>query len=147
MKTDMESQKLIAGIEPLVEKADDESSSVLTFHVTNQSDMDVEMLIWNTPFEKILSADIFIVELNGESVAYIGRKVKRGTPQSGSYLTVHAGERLDKTIDMSLYYDMEKAGEYTITFNPVAINGVHQLNQETPIQLVPATVKLDVAGQ
>jgi len=147
MKTDIDDQKLIAGIEPVATKDDGGSSSELTFQVTNQSDTDIEMLVWNTPFEKMLSADIFMVERDGESVAYIGRKVKRGTPQPEHYLTVPAGERVEKTLDMATYYDMEQAGEYSIVFNPTSIDGVYQLNEETPIQLESATVKLKIAGQ
>lgn len=145
MKTDTDDQNLIAGIEPAAAKDDGGSLSELTFHVTNQSDTDIEMLVWNTPFEKLLSADVFLVERDGESVAYVGRKIKRGTPQPEHYMTVPAGERVDKTLDIANYYDMEQAGEYTIVFNPISIDGVYQLNQETPIQLESATVKLKVA--
>ena len=144
MKDETDSPDLIAGIEP-VESADSASSSTsLIFYVANQGDADIEMLMWNTPFEKTLSADVFTVKLNGESVTYNGRKVKRGTPQPDSFIKVPAGERVEIRLDMATYYAMEQAGEYSVTFEPVVINGVSHLNEQSPVRLASETLRLEI---
>ncbi len=144
MNSGTDNQQLIAGIESVDSTADGSSLLDVIFYVANQGDTDVDMLVWNTPFEKILSADVFKVEHNGEPVPYNGRKVKRGTPQADSFITVPAGERIETLLNMTTYYAMEQAGEYSVVFEPVVIGGVSQLNELTPVELVPGAVSLEI---
>ncbi|NND92303.1 MAG: hypothetical protein HKN42_15700 [Granulosicoccus sp.] len=136
---------LSAGLEELADDRTKNSAPVIVFYVANDSDSPMQMLIWNTPFEKILSAEIFSVILDGTPLIYQGRVLKRSSPQPEDYLTVPAGERLSATVDLSMYYDMRKPGIYTVSLKPLTLNGVEHLNQMTPVSLANRTVSVLVS--
>lgn len=147
MKTESDKDKLFAGIEAPEPDTDGKAHTELTFYVINRGDADIQMLVWNTPFEKILSADVFSVKHDGETMPYNGRKIKRGTPQSDNYITVHAGERLETSLDISAFYDMDQPGEYSVAYNPVHIDGSFHMNGLTPVNPVTDAVTLKIAEQ
>lgn len=135
---------LIAG----VEAADKPSSgSELIFYVQNESDIEKSLLIWNTPLERELSADVFSVTFNGLPVAYEGRMVKRSSPSEEDYRMVPAHERIEVQLDMADFYAMSRPGEYAVRFTPPIIAGNAQLNQQTMIQLNTAVVTLRVESR
>jgi hypothetical protein len=146
MKTETDNDKLFAGIEAPEPGTDGKAHTELTFYVSNRGDADIQMLVWNTPFEKILSADVFSVKHDGETMPYNGRKIKRGTPQPENYLTVHAGERLETILDISAYYDMDQPGEYSVAYNPVNIDGSFQMNGLTPVNQATDAVTMKIVG-
>ena len=143
-------QALHAGIELVV--ADSgvsvaEKPPMILFYVTNTSDDAVRLLRWNTPLEKELSADVFLVSLNGQAVDYQGRMVKRGAPGEQDYLDIPAGGRVEARVDIARYYDVAATGSYTISYKPYVVDGVVQLNQQTPVVMDPQELGFTVAGQ
>lgn len=130
-------QSLQAGIELATadsRSAADEQPQVV-FHVSNSSEQPVKMLIWNTPLEKELSADVFEVVHNGKPVEYLGRMVKRGEPQESDFVEVPAGGRVEATIDIARYYDISEPGGYALSYKSHRIGDVMQLNQKTPVTM------------
>jgi len=114
---------LVAGLDTTVSE---DAAAPVAFYVRNDADSAVKLLAWNTPFETFLSADIFRVKINGESVTYIGRVIKRGEPLPEDYITIGAGERREVTVDLARYYDMTLAGEYRVSFKlPLDVNDIY----------------------
>ncbi|ASJ74434.1 hypothetical protein [Granulosicoccus antarcticus] len=135
---------LVAGIE-----ADDDKAvrSELTFYVRNNSDTEIDLLIWNTPLERNLSADVFTVTLDGEPVAYEGRMVKRSSPSEEDYLKIPAHERVDVQMNIADYYAMSAPGEYAVSFTPTTIDGHVHLNEQTLVQLETETLSIRIESQ
>ena len=73
--------------------------------------------------------------LDGKSMTYLGRKVKRSNPKVSDYMLVPAGERLESAMDIAKFYDFSEAGEYAVTINLPEIDGVAMLNQETSVTI------------
>ena len=141
MHNPLDQQVLVAGMEVADHTA---VSSDITFHVLNTSDAAVDMLIWNTPLERELSADIFTVTFDGVPMAYQGRKVKRSTPSAKDYLRIPAHERVEALLDMAVYYEMSEPGEYQVRFTPPIIDGQSRMNEQTLVQLEATTLTIRV---
>ena len=122
------------------------SSSLVTFYAVNNTDSDIRMLTWNTPFEKILSADIFLAFRDGEPLPYLGRKIKRSNPSTDDYLLIPAGQTIQSAMDIAKYYGIAEAGTYTVSINLPNIDGVAMLNQETATTVNTAVLHV-VVGQ
>ncbi len=121
------------------------------FYLDNPRGQTVNVLKWNTPLEEELSADVFLVARNGKPVDYLGRMVKRGSPQKHDYVDVPAGGRIESTVDIGRYYDIAEPGAYTIAYKPLQVTSqedsqedsratsqtesVVQLNQETLVTM------------
>lgn len=86
----------------------------LHFTLSNNSDMTLSVLKWNTPLEG-LNHDMFLVEKDGSPVPYLGRLVKRGTPQDDDYLTLKPGEAVSAVVDVSEGYGLYESGNYSVT--------------------------------
>ncbi len=134
-------QVLVAGIALADHTA---VSSDITFRLLNTSDAAVDMLVWNTPLEQELSADIFTVTFNGVPMAYQGRMVKRSTPGEKDYLAIPAHERVEALLDMAVYYEMSEPGEYQVRFTPPIIDGQSRMNEQTPVQLEATTLTIRI---
>lgn len=137
-------QALTVGIENV--EGTELNTAAIRFYVTNNSSDDVRMLVWGTPFEQRLSADILQVSFQGEALPYLGRMVKRGEPVDQDYLLVPAGQRVDALLDISVSYGVSNAGEYNITLNLNEIEGVFMINQETPVDVSNDELVLLVAS-
>ena len=85
--------------------------------VTNHSKQNIEVLKWNTPFEKTLNADIFDVNMGKKDSVYTGRVIKRATAKDSDYLLLEAGDTKRITVAMPTYYAMKQKGDYTIHFD------------------------------
>ena len=96
-------------------KSSDVGSGKLAFTVSNESSAPMHVLRWQTPLDGV-DSDMFDVQLNGESVTYIGRFVKRPAPQSADYIELKPGEARSVDVDLSAYYDMRKGGQYTVQY-------------------------------
>ena len=109
--------------------------------VTNNSEKDIELLKWNTPFEKTISADIFDVHMGKKDNAYTGRVIKRTQPQDNDYMLLEAGVTEKVTVDMPTYYGMKKKGDYRIsfdgTFNYRLIDGTEVKRTERTRKVLP----------
>lgn len=135
----MSAQALSVGIES-------GTAMLAAFYVVNNTNSDISMLIWNTPFEKMLSADIFTVTRGDKAMPYLGRKVKRGSPGNTDYLMVPAGEKLTAAMDIATYYGATEPGKYTMTLKLPEIEGVTKLNQETVVAIESATLDFTVSN-
>jgi peptidyl-Lys metalloendopeptidase len=98
---------------------DNAKNGKIVVSVTNHSKQDIEVLKWNTPFEKTLNADIFDINIGSKENIYLGRTIKRAKPQESDYLFLEAGASERVTINMSTYYSMKKKGDYRVTFDGV----------------------------
>ncbi len=119
-------------------------AGVITAWVENTSSSAVELLIWNTPFEQPLSADIFTVTRNGEPLPYQGRMVKRASPQPGDWLALSPGERLTVDVDLALAYGIEGAGDYRVALAPVSIGSSLRFNEGFRAHLVGGDMRFSV---
>ena len=93
----------------------DEAVSV-TFSLANVSDRTLYVLGWQTPLNGF-EGDIFEVEVDGQSVSYIGKLVKRPAPAPEDYVAIGAGERVSVAFDLAEAYDMSREGEYTVRYS------------------------------
>ncbi len=91
-------------------------TALLTVSVLNDSNQTVQLLKWNTPFENIVSGDIFNIHNAHMRMKYIGRVVKRLHPIKSDYMILQAGERRSVTVDLSRYYKMQNEGKYSIGY-------------------------------
>lgn len=83
---------------------------------------DVTFLIWNTPFESPVSADMFTVTRDGEALSYIGMMLRRALPPPDTDLVrLAAGDSLESVVDLSELYPVDLPGEYTIAFDPAPV--------------------------
>ena len=104
-------------IEVSMLKSENLKNGTVTFKIKNNSKEDIEILKWNTPFEKTLNADIFNVENDGREKAYLGRAIKRLNATDNDYMLLQSGATESKTFQISKYYEMKKKGDYTIDFD------------------------------
>ena len=96
---------------------EDSNNGTVTLKVTNTSKQDIEILKWNTPFEKTLSADIFNINMKKQNNSYIGRAVKRAKPQESDYMLLESGVSQSIKINLSKYYEMKRKGSYSVEFD------------------------------
>jgi peptidyl-Lys metalloendopeptidase len=95
------------------------------FTLANQGADDLLVLKWKTPLAGI-DDDLFVVERNGEAVAYTGRLVKRAAPRLSDYVRIPAGESASVNLDLSAVYDMRKPGNYTVRYAAAGVDFVHE---------------------
>lgn len=87
----------------------------IQFILFNQSDKPIYVLKWYTPLEGV-EGEIFNVYRDGNELMYNGRMIKRGEPRPEDYIRIEAKSNVSSTIDLSLYYDINKPGKYKIEF-------------------------------
>lgn len=91
----------------------DERAEVL-FFLENTGAQPIRILPWNTPLEGELTADIFDITIDGESLLYQGIMVKRAAPTDDDYMTLDPGERREVVIDLAESYPMAAQGSYRV---------------------------------
>jgi len=89
-------------------------SGEIIVSLSNHSKQDIEVLKWNTPFEKTLNADIFDVHMGSSDKVYIGRTVKRVKAQDSDYMLLEAGSTEKVKVSLPTYYAIQKKGEYSV---------------------------------
>jgi peptidyl-Lys metalloendopeptidase len=92
---------------------------MVAFSLTNTGDRSARVLRWETPLLGV-DDDLFLVQRNGEPVAYLGRMFKRGSPQAADYIVVAPGQTLGAKVPLSSLYDFSKPGEYVVQFRGTA---------------------------
>jgi len=106
--------KLNMDIEPV-------GGDLLEVTLTNTSGERLSVLKWDTPFEGVVSADLFTVYLTDGSaekkLRYQGRVVKRAVAAHSDYLTLGAGESIQVVLPLSVYYDISIRGRYTVEYS------------------------------
>ncbi len=109
--------------EELSVSLESDSNSVL-FNLTNNTDEDLSVLVWETPLEPELSQDVFDVVASvhgkpyryGRRAQYLGRLFKRAQPQWRNYWLIKAGETVTRNIDISQFYRLDADGRYSVRF-------------------------------
>jgi peptidyl-Lys metalloendopeptidase len=97
----------------------------MRFELANQGADDLLVLKWKTPLAGFES-DVFVVERDGQRVAYTGRLVKRAAPRAGDYVRVPAGDSVSVVFDLSAVYDMRQPGNYTVRYEASGIDVVRE---------------------
>ncbi len=87
----------------------------LTFTLVNETDRNLYVLTWHTPFEGIAN-EIFRVTHDGETVSYEGPVVMRGDPAPDDYVLIGAGGAKSVEVDLAPFYDTSGDGTYTVTY-------------------------------
>ncbi|MCS3457615.1 peptidyl-Lys metalloendopeptidase [Aeromonas sp. BIGb0405] len=82
--------------------------------LTNNGNKPIDLLKWQLPGAG--DAPLFVVERDGQSVAYQGALIKRGLPSHRDYQRLSAGESLTLEAEVSGLYDMSAQGEYSISY-------------------------------
>jgi len=95
------------------------------FSLANQGADDLLVLKWKTPLAGFES-DIFVVERDGERVAYTGRLTKRAAPRATDYVRIPGGGSVSATFDLSAVYDMRQPGNYTVRYEASGIDVVRE---------------------
>lgn len=137
-KVKQTSTSVTAGISS-AENADAIMELPVLFYVANEGVESVELLKWNTPLEKVLSADIFKVTRDGTAVDYVGRTMKRSSPEADDFMVLDAGARQETLIDIARYYDTSAAGSYEVTFQPLGADEGY-VNNGVAVSLDPTVV-------
>lgn len=89
--------------------------------LTNNGDRPVNVLKWQLPGGD--DAPLFLVERDGQPVAYQGALIKRSQPSRSDYQRLSAGESLTLEAEVSGLYDMSAQGEYRISYRVPQISG------------------------
>ena len=108
---------------------------VVELSINNPTSDNIEVLQYLTPLEGILG-EVFTVEFQGEPLDYLGPMVKRKPPTEEDWLPINANETLTAKIDISPYWDMSEAGEYTL--NLTSDFSYRSESQEEPATLAAA---------
>jgi len=108
---------------------------IVELSINNPTSENIEVLQYFTPLEGILG-EVFTVEFQGEPLDYLGPMVKRKPPTEEDWLPINANETLTAKIDISPYWDMSEAGEYTL--NLTSDFSYRSESQEEPATLAAA---------
>jgi peptidyl-Lys metalloendopeptidase len=93
---------------------------LMTVTLTNTSDTVQHLLRWRT-LQHDLEAPLFEVQRDGQPVRYLGRRIKRAAPGPADYLHLAPGAALTHTVELSRFYEMHVAGNYTIRYRSPAL--------------------------
>ncbi len=88
----------------------------IRFTIENLTAGPLYVLKWYTPLEGI-KGRIFKVTRDGAEVLYEGPMVKRANPVRDDYVRIGPGESVSVVVDLSMVYDLTKAGEYRVEFS------------------------------
>lgn len=88
---------------------------IVDFVLTNKSSSSIRVLRWTTPINGI-SDDIFLVTRGSQPIQYVGRLAKRGEPTEADFISIEPGQSIAVPVDLSLYYAIYEAGNYTVTY-------------------------------
>jgi peptidyl-Lys metalloendopeptidase len=81
--------------------------------VANTGDQPVDLLSWYLPIAD-LQEPLFAVARDGQPVAYIGARYKRGQPDASDFITIAAGASMTWRVELSKFYDFSQTGSYTV---------------------------------
>lgn len=90
--------------------------------LTNMGAETVSILVWDTPFERTLSENVFLIEKASKGFPlpkvskYTGRSVKRSKPSAEHYQIILPGKMLSTNVQLNDYYDITELGEHSVRF-------------------------------
>jgi len=103
------------------------ASDDVTVQVTlrNNSNKPAKILRWYTPADG-LQDDLFDISVNGQDVAYTGKRVKRAAATARDYLTLQPGASAQYQVELTGAYDLPASGNYQIQYHveALALHGV-----------------------
>lgn len=113
----------IAHAEPLLVSLDaGESNGVIIVNLTNSGSVPLSILRWDTPFESTLSSNVFRVERLSkgwpliETAAYLGREVKRTSPEYSRFLLLQPGATVSAQVVLNDHYQIEVTASHSVKF-------------------------------
>ena len=92
----------------------------VTFELHNPTGQDYSLLVWDTPLERWDREVGRYVKIRhgNRDLTYQGRVVRRSAaPNARSYRTVHAGETVRETVDLTTAFAFTEPGTYTVTLD------------------------------
>ena len=117
--------------------------------LTNTGTTALSVLRWDTPFEAILSSDVFQVERSRkgwplvERAAYIGREVKRAAPGEDQYLVLEPGMTISQSVELNDYYRIDKADSRRVRFaGPIHYSELGSSSQASTVRKTLSTSTL-----
>ena len=145
-ETPRPSLPLDVGIAPQPLTAQNEPrSAALSVWVHNTHDRPVEFLLWNTPFESPLSADVFDVSHGGVALRYLGRFVKRSAPPPRSaWLTLAPGQRYEASVDITAAYGLQPGERYRVLLAPTRFGNEWRFNESASVENRSGPVALSI---
>ena len=88
----------------------------------NTGSVPLSILRWDTPFEPVLSQDVFRIEAvrkgwaPSQAVRYDGREVKRALPSSADYLLLPPAAIISSEVALERYYRVDGTGSQRVRF-------------------------------
>jgi hypothetical protein len=104
----------------------------------NTTGQAIEVLQYFTPFEGIMGP-IFQLSYQGENLDYLGPMVKRMPPGDQDWLMLPSGESLKAEVDITLSWDLSRAGEYRVVLS-------NDISYRTPAQSEPVLLPAGSCG-
>ncbi len=98
---------------------------LLRVSFSNETTRALRLLRWGTPLESTMTRDSFEVIHNGQSLPYIGRRVKRGPPQDADYVLIEPARSVSGMVDLGTSYALDQAGEYSVRLRPQVLRFRH----------------------
>jgi len=114
----------------------------VTVWVSNPGETEVDFLLWNTPFETTLSADVFEVVSGEARLPYEGRMIKRGVPPASAWISLSPGQRHEVQVDLGSVYDFSSAGVYVVRLAPTSQGDVQRFNPSAVVEVVTPPVQI-----
>lgn len=97
----------------------------LKFTVYNHSDSTLSFCKWHTPFERLMSKYLDVVDETGKEAEYKGPMAKRiMPPPADSYIQVKPGDSISVSTNLKDAYAIEKPGKYSVKYNSSEISGL-----------------------
>ncbi|TDQ06179.1 protease [Pedobacter metabolipauper] len=89
----------------------------LKFTVYNHADTAQQFCKWHTPFERLMSKYLDIVDENGAEVSYKGAMAKRMMPPpADSYIKINPKDSLVSDVNVLEGYDLKNSAKYTVKY-------------------------------
>ncbi len=97
----------------------------VTVEMSNTGSEPVAVLRWETPFESLLSADLFDIHAADPLLPalyqvipalYQGRVIKRGSPQLDDFIHLKPGESVNTSVSLDRYYEVVRQGTYSVQY-------------------------------
>lgn len=118
---------------------------IIVFSISNPTDKPVAIVSFETPFatddDHLANVEFQVSDSKNEELAYRGRNVYFGPPDSSSFLTLGPHETLKKNVDVAKEYGITDGGAYTVTYvknlRILRSSGVQRLNAVRPGDDIP----------
>ncbi len=88
--------------------------SEVTFTLTNSGDQTINLLLWDTPLESILSSDVFT--FGDDEVGFFGRHIKRAAPLEKDFVDIAPGQAISASLSLNRYYDIVDHDSYEVSY-------------------------------